>query len=147
MAREFGLGQATGIGAVSEEVGKITDPTTEGAAVQMGIGQGDMLVTPLQVAAFVAAIGNGGTLYRPQLIEVQDPHSWFAGFTDNNNPDKPNISVAVIAEYAGDGSAVAAPIFRRVIEAYYAGEVYTTYPWEQGIYITKTPTTEGETTP
>ncbi len=211
MAREFGLGEATGIEAVAEEVGRITDPTSEGAAVQMGIGQGDMLVTPLQVASFIAAIGNGGTLYRPQIIEkittldgsildefkseinnelpvseknldaikqgmyevvrnergtayrrflglksviygktgtattsVEDPHSWFAGFTDNNNPEKPDIAVAVVAEYAGDGSAIAAPIFRRVIEAYFSGEVYTTYPWEQSIYITKTPTTEGE---
>jgi penicillin-binding protein 2 len=211
MAREFGLGKATGIDAVAEEVGQINDPTSEGAAVQMGIGQGDMLVTPIQVASFVAAIGNGGTLYRPQIVEkittldgtvikeftpeinnklpvsaknldaikqgmydvvhnekgtayrrflgmqskiygktgtattsVEDPHSWFAGFTDNNNPEKPDIAVAVVAENAGDGSAIAAPIFRRVIEAYYAGEVYTTYPWEQSIYVTKTPTTEGD---
>lgn len=213
-ARTFGYGEATDIGAVAEEVGQINDPTTEGAAVQMGIGQGDMLVTPLQVANMVASIANGGTLYRPQIIEkitsidgtavlefepevireipmkdstleavklgmelvvrdergtafrrflglntpvygktgtattsVEDPHSWFAGFTSANNPDKPDIAVAVVLEYAGDGSAYAAPVFRRVIEAYYAGEVYTTYPWEWDIYITRTPTSETDETP
>lgn len=213
-ARDFGLGMPTNIGAVAEEVGQIVDPTTEGAAVQMGIGQGDMLVTPLQVANMVAAIGNGGTLYQPQIIEkitsvdgtvlqeftpivvreipasektldavklgmelvvrdekgtafrrflgmstpiygktgtattsIEDPHSWFAGFTDANNPDKPDIAVAVILEYAGDGSAYAAPVFRRVIEAYFAGEVYTTYPWEWDIYVTRTPTSESNETP
>ena len=210
-AREFGFGSATGIDAVAEEVGQINNPTSEGAAVQMGIGQGDMLVTPLQVANMLAAIGNGGTLYRPQVIEkitnidgeiidqfqpevlneipvsdetldaiklgmeavvrdqrgtayrrflgmrapvygktgtattsVEDPHSWFAGFTDGNNPDRPDIAIAVILEYAGDGSQYAAPVFRRVVEAYFSGEVYTQFWWEWDIYVTRTPEPDTE---
>ncbi|MBN2502864.1 MAG: hypothetical protein JXB38_18940, partial [Anaerolineales bacterium] len=79
IARGFGLGSPTGIGILPEEAGLINNPADEdfsaNAAIQQGIGQGTTLITPIQAAAYIAALGNGGTLYQPQLIErIENPN-------------------------------------------------------------------------
>ncbi len=79
MARAFGLGHTTGITGVEEVAGQIPDPDWKqqtkgeswvpGDGVNMAIGQGDVQATPLQMAALYSAIANGGTLYRPRVIQ------------------------------------------------------------------------------
>ncbi len=91
VARQFGLGQATGIGAIEETEGLIPDPDwklqTKGEAWEPGdslnlaIGQGDVLVTPLQIARLAAAVGNGGTLHQPQLVLSIQPADGQPTFT------------------------------------------------------------------
>jgi penicillin-binding protein 2 len=232
MAKGFGLGQPTGIelqeaaGTVPDAASKLElfgEPWTRSDPVQMAIGQSFLQVTPLQVARLVAAVGNGGTLYRPQIVQsVQNaegeviqtfepeaqgtlpvspetlaaiqqamvgvvragrvvrnlegtayrrflglavdvagktgtaqsgfanPHAWFAGYTFEGRQDKPDIAVVVMLEFQGEGSEWAAPVFRRVVEAYFLGRPISPYPWEARIRVPRTETPvpeEGEATP
>ena len=213
MAYGFGLGVETGID-IPEEGGNI--PLTASNCLenaQMAIGQGEILVTPIQVVTFFAALANGGTLYRPALVEriqsnsgditysfepesrgnlpissdtlsavqeglrlvveetrgtgywamgdlqvpvsgktgtAQTPtgnsHAWFAGYTRQNDPDRPDIAVVILIENGGEGSAMAAPVFRRVVSLYFSNfeDPGGIMPWEAEPYILPTPTTTPE---
>jgi penicillin-binding protein 2 len=77
-ARRFGLGASTGVDLPRESRGLVPTPAWKrekrrqpwfpGDTCQMAMGQGDLLVTPLQVARMVAAVANGGELVTPHLI-------------------------------------------------------------------------------
>ena len=77
-ARAFGLGEPTGIALPGESPGLVPDDRWKrvnygeswvtGDTYNAVIGQGFVLVTPLQLLNATAAVANGGTLYRPQLV-------------------------------------------------------------------------------
>ncbi len=84
VASTFGMGADTGSGLTGEQVGRLPDlafnqmfnknsddPTSrtwrQGDSASLAVGQGDLLVTPLQLANAYAAFENGGTLYSPRV--------------------------------------------------------------------------------
>ena len=207
-ARMFGLGEATGIELAHERKGlvptrdwklaRMKEPWQLGETISIAIGQGFNLATPLQLAQAYSALANGGSLWRPRLVQrielpegtlakeylpekkgvlplrgqtiallnsalwgvVNEPggtgyaarmpqqdvcgktgtsqviglpqddkrrrlkkisafhkdHALFVCYAPMKNPE---IAVAVIAENAGGGGAVAAPIARRILKAYF----------------------------
>lgn len=91
-ARSFGFGDTTGIELGEERAGVVPTPERKvrnheenpdafpygdwlsGDNINLSIGQGDLLVTPLQLANAYGALANGGTIWRPHLATtVVDP--------------------------------------------------------------------------
>ena len=72
-----GFGEKTGIDLDSENAGFLPDPAEKeartkdiwrlGDTYNISIGQGDLLVTPIQLISQIAAIANGGKIYKPHL--------------------------------------------------------------------------------
>jgi penicillin-binding protein 2 len=79
-AKALGFGAITQIDLDGEKAGVV--PSTQWATekqhrkwypsetISVGIGQGPLIVTPLQVAVMMAAIANGGTIYRPHVVRM-----------------------------------------------------------------------------
>ncbi|MCL5795016.1 MAG: penicillin-binding protein 2 [Patescibacteria group bacterium] len=185
-AELFGLNKELGIDLPNEASGLIPDSTWKsntkneqwyiGDTYHMSIGQGDILVTPLQVATWTSVFANGGTLFRPHLLkatsdgEVSDqvrpeiikenfidkknidvvnqglrqgvlvgssrglaslpvsvaaktgtaewistkhPHAWVTAFAPY---EKPEIVVTVLVEEGEEGSRLAVPVVRDIID-------------------------------
>ena len=55
-----------------------------------------------------------------EINSNRDSHAWFTGFATKADSGKPDIAIAVIAEEAGTGGKIAAPIAKQVFDAYYA---------------------------
>ena len=173
-----------------ETAGLVPDPSwkrrergdywARGDAVNLSIGQGFFLATPLQLADAYAALANGGTLWQPFLVErvvaidgserfhaepkargalpltpeqidtiraalrdvvarpngtawsafqgftvsvagktgtaesgQETPHAWFVAIAPAENPE---LVLVVMVEHGGEGSRVAAPIARQILE-------------------------------
>jgi penicillin-binding protein 2 len=78
-AKAFGFGQKTGIDLPHEDTGLLPnrywkrkvwgDDWYAYDTMNMGIGQGMLVVTPLQMAVMTATIANGGNVYKPILVD------------------------------------------------------------------------------
>lgn len=77
---DLGLGRPTGIGLPDEHPGLYPTPEFvlkthrrtmgQGDVANASIGQGDILVTPIQMANWMGSIANGGALYRPRIVSA-----------------------------------------------------------------------------
>lgn len=180
-ALKFGLASRLGIDLPGEAPGSF--PTKEwrarfakswylGDTYHLAIGQGDLLVTPLQVNQWTSVIANGGKLCRPHVLsgsgdlcksigisektldlvqrgmvaacspggtawplfdfkvpvacktgtaEFGDPknrtHAWLTGYAPAIEPE---VAVTVLVESGGEGSDVAAPIVKKILEAWFS---------------------------
>lgn len=186
MAKDLGLGQKTGIDLPSESVGLVPDEVWKksafsdnwylGDTMHLGIGQGFMLTTPLQVNVVTSFLASG-KLSKPYIVsyisagdgelielegkvlgedivenknieivrvgmrdacklggtgtpffnapydvgcktgtaekELGNPHAWFTVYVPY---DAPQIAVTVLVEDGGEGSSVAAPIARDIVD-------------------------------
>ena len=216
-AEDFGFGRNLAVDISDASRGLVPDPEWklgakgekwyQGDSVNMGIGQGDLLVTPLQIATYVAMIARGGKTVRPRMVkgpeaapvsdaasyepthltsltdddwlrliasmedvvhlggqgfrgngtawayigqdisyrmagksgtaqvveirqgeeyneeelsEFRRKHAWFMAFAP---VDDPQIALAVLVENGGGGSSVAAPVARKVVDAYLGSPV------------------------
>jgi len=196
-SRRFGLGARTGIDLPYEQKGLVPDRGSKktwyrGDIDNISIGQGAWQVTPLQMADLIAAVANGGKIYRPRIVrEIVSPagkiiksfpvqlrgelpvskanldvvrkgllevvrigtgrrarmntvevagktgtaqttskkfgpgetkpynlrdDAWFDAFAPFKNP---KIALAVLVEHAGYGGEAAAPLARKVLEAFF----------------------------
>ncbi len=192
-AAKYGLGQSTGIEIPNEEHSGVVASKENrkknngiwypGDTMQAAIGQSDTLVTPIQLAAYVSTIANGGTRYKlhviksiedaagktvsetnvqvldeiklsddscaaitrgmrlvvtegtgetafkgcPVAVAAKSGSAQMGRYTNGIYVayapyDNPQIAVAVVIEKCGGGSD-AAPVARKVIEKYFAGEI------------------------
>lgn len=194
-AKKFNLSKPLGIDLPGEAAGFLPSKSWKkayknenwyiGDTYHLAIGQGDILVTPLQVAAYTAVFANQGTLYKPHLLKEvithngpqrktnflpetyiinhdfvsskniqiirqglratvtrgsarslqslpvaaagktgtaqvggqQKPHAWFTGFAPYQSP---SIVLTILIENGGEGSSVAVPVFKEVMEWYFS---------------------------
>ncbi len=178
--RAFGMGEKTGIDVAGEGTGFVPSKAWKervkkvkwfvGDSYNLSIGQGDLLVTPLQVALYTSMIANGGYRVTPHVSKQGVPrpehpvvsqdvlqvvrdgmretvtvgsgralatmafpvsgktgtaqwnsnkntHAWFTAFAPSPSPE---VVVTVLLEEGGEGSAVAVPVARQVLEAWWS---------------------------
>ncbi len=105
--RRFGLGEKSGVDLTAEASGFVPSQAWKqatkgerwfvGDTYNLSIGQGDLLVTPLQVAGYTATIANGGALLKPHVLQ---------SFIDVGNGQEAALPVSVRAQGFVDPGAL-----------------------------------------
>ncbi|MHB8571786.1 MAG: penicillin-binding protein 2 [Candidatus Dormibacteria bacterium] len=149
--RAFGIGEPTGIELDGEGIGvspdrewkaatwaaegRTPEPWYTGDTLHCGIGQGFVLVTPMQLARLTAAVANGGALYHPTFIKST---------TQPGQPAQPQA--ARLGRQLPISPNVLAAVRRGLREATLTGTAFEmrSKPWE---VAAKTGTAEYGTTP
>jgi penicillin-binding protein 2 len=100
-ATSLGIGKKTGIDLPNEASGIM--PSEEwkmrtfrqkwypGEVISVGIGQGAVATTPIQLARAIAGISMGGTLYRPHVVRPEDLPPEYRQLSTSNLPDVVHI--------------------------------------------------------
>ena len=77
-SRAFRLGQTSGIPLPGEKTGNVFGPSLRAArksywfigdTLNLSIGQGEVLMTPMQAAGLIASVANGGIFHRPYYVD------------------------------------------------------------------------------
>ncbi|MCB8968792.1 MAG: penicillin-binding protein 2 [Ardenticatenaceae bacterium] len=107
---QFGFGRVQGIELPLESEGNLPtrawksrtqgEPWSTGDDYNLGIGQGYMTATPLQVAQMGAVIANGGFLYRPTLIHHMTDENGNVIIVDENS------AILAVAHLGNNGETV-----------------------------------------
>jgi penicillin-binding protein 2 len=154
--RAFGFGRPTGIDLPAEESGVIPDQRWKhqrfadvkkqsfcihnwcpGDDLNMSIGQGDVGVTPLQLASAFSAIANGGTVWRPHVaLRIQRPNG---RLVSRIKPDKVGRLPFTKPALAYVRQAMAGVVNRSNGTAYFA---FVGFPFDQVPVAGKTGTAE-----
>ena len=99
----FGFGTVTGIDMPGENAGLVPDKNilderygvgqwTRGMLLNLAVGQGDLLVTPIQMAQFTMAIANNGVYYTPHLVRAKiNPNDSTKIYTQIETKFVPNV--------------------------------------------------------
>ncbi|MFN3531317.1 MAG: penicillin-binding protein 2 [Candidatus Brocadia sp.] len=96
-AKKFGIGEKTGIDLPYEKNGNMPRMTTTASTMNVAIGQGALLTTPLQLVRAYAAVANGGTLVQPHiLLKITNSHGETVRTFQSENKQKLHMQPDVI---------------------------------------------------
>ncbi|MDO8507506.1 MAG: penicillin-binding protein 2 [bacterium] len=161
----FGFDKETGLDIGGESKGSIPDPLWKekvknedwylGDTYHMAIGQGDLLVTPLQISNATCAIANGGKLYKPhfvseivdendKVLEIKKPELASQNFISPENLEivRRGMRQTVVAGSARQLNTLPVPISGKTGTAQFGPDMKAYHGWFTSFAPSDNPTIE-----